>query len=289
MSYVEADQFYVRGALRFRTALMEIPASGVLVVDVNNASAITLIAGGATELLGIQYVDESEGNTPVVLDTDQAEVKFIRVAPGFDVTVRHDATVDLNLDPILPADRILTSSGNDFALDVVNAQSFFAYVPSLVGFRWYLVDRHAYVAAVDDDWFPVPIEQLAALDQLAARAPLVLEDSAAFTNGNALDLWTYALAEGEVVGVSFKLTGGCETGGVTERSRGRIDFVASRDVGGAAAVTAGAGTDEVGTITGGTISVTAVGNDVVVSVTYTADGTLYYKLRIERDSIAVPQ
>lgn len=286
MSYVESDQFWIDGALRFRTALMPIPASGVLVVDVNSASAITLIPGGANELRGIMYVDATDNNAPVVIDNDQADAKFIRVAPGFTVTIRHNATQDLNADPIDEANRILTSSSNDFSAETVNTQGFFGYVPSLLGFRWFMVDRHAFAAAVAANWSPAVTSQLAALDQLGARAPLVLTGSVAFTSGNAIDLWTYTLAEGEAVGVRFQLMGATLTAGTTvERSLGRIAVVGSRDVGGTAAVTVGVGTDEIGTIAGGTMSAAADGNDVVIRVTYTTNGTLYYALRVERDSI----
>ena len=54
---------------------------------------------------------------------------------------------------------------------------------------------------------------------------------------------------------------------------------------GGAAVQTPTGADEVGTIAGGTMSSDVDGNDVVVYVTYTADGTLYYKLRIERSRL----
>jgi hypothetical protein len=168
MSYIESDQFWVNGALRFRTELMTIPASGVLVVDTSNGSAITLIAGGATELLGIEYIDGSNGGAAVEIDENQTDVKFIRAAAGFAVTVRNNATVDLNTDPIAPANRILTSSGKDFILDVINTQSFFAYVTSLTSFRWYLVDRMNYDAE-PADWVAPPPDTISdALTRMAA-------------------------------------------------------------------------------------------------------------------------
>jgi len=116
-----------------------------------------------------------------------------------------------------------------------------------------------------------------------------VEDDAAFATGVPLELYRYELDEGESVSIDVRLVGGWLNTLVTERSLGRITAVASRDAGGAAAQTPGTGADEVGTITGGTITSSVDVNDLVFFVTYTADGTLHYKLRVEIDSVAVPQ
>jgi hypothetical protein len=116
-----------------------------------------------------------------------------------------------------------------------------------------------------------------------------VEDAGAFASGVPLEIYRYTLDEGESVSIDVRLTAGWLNTLVTERSLGRITAVASRDAGGAAAQTPGTGADEVGTITGGTITSGVDGNDLVFFVTYSDDGDLLYKLRIEIDSVAVPQ
>mgnify|MGYP003466905526 FL=1 len=73
----------------------------------------------------------------------------------------------------------------------------------------------------------------------------------------------------------YTMTGGRLNGVTTERSLGLVDFTASRSVGGSAAVTSGS-SNEVGTISGGTISASVSGNDVLVRIVYTQTGTLEY-------------
>jgi hypothetical protein len=126
-------------------------------------------------------------------------------------------------------------------------------------------------------------------DAVDALGITFVESSGEFATGVPLELYRYSLDEGEVVGISVTLVGGWLNTGVTERSLGRISAVASRDVGGGAARTEGTGADEVGTITGGAMSSDVDGNDVVFFVTYTDDGSLVYRLRVELDSVAVPQ
>jgi len=169
-SEVSADIFDVNGALRFNrvggTTPEDIPANGVLHVHTVSGSAITLGGGGAVQLCGIEYVDDD--NTQIVLADDVADVKFFRVAPGVTITVLHNETLDL-LGAALPAEqRIITSSGRDFDLEVINSQAFFAYVPSLTGFRWFFVDRLAYTPSTSADWSGDPTNFPDALDRLAA-------------------------------------------------------------------------------------------------------------------------
>lgn len=124
------------------------------------------------------------------------------------------------------------------------------------------------------------------------RSPVqIVSGSVAFTAGNPVTLWSITLAEGQAVGIRVMLTGGRfnSVGSSTEHSFGRIALGGSRSVGGAAAISVGSGTDEVGTISGGTMTAAAVGNDVQVRVTYSATGTLYYVLRVEYDVVTVPQ
>lgn len=281
MSTVEFDTVHIKGSVGFKRLGAEtplaIPGDGILVLHEDEGSAITLASG---TLRGIRFLDADEN--PVVLDNGDARAKKVRAATGSTVTVVFNDTINVTE----PTERIVTSSQQNVVVTNTHTDFYFAYVAAIGAFRWFAQDNDQ--LAVDDaaDWSPTPTRITDAIDQLATRAPLVIEDSAAFTSGNALDLWTYTLAEGEAVGIQFQLTGATLTGGVTvDRSLGRIAVVGSRDVGGSAAVTVGTNPDEVGTITGGVMSAAAVGNDVVISVTYTANGTLYYKLRIERDSI----
>jgi len=290
-SEITADIFNVTGALRFQregaTALVDIPANGVLQLHVASGAAITLGDGGATQLLGIEYVDDN-GN-PVELSDDQTDVKFLLAAPGVTITALHARATDLLAAPIPETQRIITSSGKDFVLEQINAQIFFAYVPLPVdGFRWYLVDRPNFNADPGHWATPNPNTVFVALAQLAERAPLVVEGSVAFTNGNPVNLWNYTLDEGEAIGIRFQLTGATLTGGtLVGRCLGRITAVASRDVGDVAAVTTGIDTGSIvgGTLLSGVMSVAAVGNDVIVRVTFLTDGTLHYKLRIEVDPV----
>jgi hypothetical protein len=284
MSYVEADQFHVNGALRFHIELMEIPANGVLVLDLNAPSSITIIAGGADELLGIEYVDLADDGSAVVIEDDRADVKFIRAAPGFAVTVRNNATEDLDTVAIASASRIVTSSGNDFVLDVVNTQGFFAYVPALGDFRWYLVDRDSYASAVNTDWAPDPTSQAAALDQLAARAPLPASGSTVVVSATPFTIWSYTLAEGEVIGGTVRVIAGADDGGTTLRSVVLVTFTGSRSVGGSAALTIVSETED-GSIPLGTVATSASGNDIIISLEYTFSGTVDWTIRADLDSV----
>jgi len=172
VSKVEADLISARGAIQFTrqgaTASVDIPASGVIQVTAGQGSAITLGGGGATELLGIEYVD-GDGD-PVVLDEDVADLKFFRAAPGVVITIRHNRTEDLNAEPLpIPAEqRILTSSGNDFEVRGLNARGFYAYVQLVAGFRWYFTDDLSYAAAAPEDWPTSPTSIWGALDYIGS-------------------------------------------------------------------------------------------------------------------------
>ncbi len=125
-------------------------------------------------------------------------------------------------------------------------------------------------------WDPQPTTMGEALDQLAAKSLIKRSGlTLAFTNGVTTTLWSYTLAEGEVMSARYTMTGGRLNGVTTERSLGLVDFTASRSVGGSAAVTSGS-SNEVGTISGGTISASVSGNDVLVRIVYTQTGTLEY-------------
>lgn len=119
----------------------------------------------------------------------------------------------------------------------------------------------------------------------------IIKGTVDVTAGVPAALYTVELDEGDVIGLRVKLTGGRYNAGTlaTERSLGKIDVGASRNVGAGAVISVGAGTDEVGTISGGTMSAAAVGNTVEVRVTYTATTTVSYVLRVELDRIAIAQ
>lgn len=111
--------------------------------------------------------------------------------------------------------------------------------------------------------------------------------SVAFASGVTFTLWSYTLAEGETISGEYKITGWRLNGGTVERSFGYYNFVASRSVGGAAGVTTGTG-QEIGTLAGGTISVTTSGNDVLVRMVYTQTGTLTFNDSISLESLSIP-
>lgn len=119
----------------------------------------------------------------------------------------------------------------------------------------------------------------------------IITDTVEVTAGVPVVLYTVELAEGDVIGLRARLTGGRYNAGTlaTERSLGKIDVGASRSVGAGALISVGAGTDEVGTISGGTMSAAAVGNTVEIRVTYTASATVDYVLRVELDRLAIAQ
>lgn len=122
----------------------------------------------------------------------------------------------------------------------------------------------------------------------AAFAPTVTPGSVAIASGVPTTVWSYTLAEGEVIGGELKVTGGIVALGVTKRTRGTIDFGASRSVGGVAEVSDN-GPLENGSMVGGTIAIVASGNDAQVQVTFTETGTFTYAVRLELDSVAIPQ
>lgn len=280
MSTVDFDTVHIKGSVGFARLGAEVPLAipldGILVLSEDEGSAITLASG---TLRGIRFLD-ADGN-PVMLDNSESRAKKVRAATGATVTVIHNDTINV----AEPTERIVTSSQQDVVVTNTHTDFYFAYVAAIGAFRWFAQDNDQFAAGVPADWSPTPTRITDALNQLAERAPLVLSGSAAFTSGNAVDLWSYTLAEGECAGIRFQLTGATLTGAVVDRSLGRIAVVGSRDVGGAAAITVGTGTDEVGTLAGGTMSAAAVGNDIVIRVTYTTNGTLYYQLRIETDTV----
>ncbi len=274
--------------LRFRRASFNIPANGVLVVGLVEGAAIT-ITGGASALYGIKYVDED--GIQITLGPEFTGVKFIRAAPGVTVTIMHNATVDIDAQPIPVEQRLLTSSLKAFTLETVNAQAFYGYAPAPIsGFRWFFVDRLNFDPANPEDWNPLPASMPAALNQLAARSPVIASDSVEIVSGVPTTLWSYTLAEGEVIGGLFKLTGGLVDAGVTKRTRGSLDFGASRSVGGVAEISDNTAPPvESGTIADGELEIVAVGNDVEIQVTFSATALLTYTRRLEFDSVIIPQ
>lgn len=138
-------------------------------------------------------------------------------------------------------------------------------------------------------WETQPTTIVEALNNLASRAPRArTNQSISYSSGVTFVLWSYTLAEGEVIGVQYNANGGSVSGGATLRSYTSFYFGASRSVGGAAAVTSGSG-QEIGTLAGGTISVAASGNAVQLKMVYTATGTLYFNDYAYFDTKAVPQ
>jgi hypothetical protein len=171
MSEISADVFDVRGGLLIgrlgAETPIDIPASGILQVHSNDGASITLGGGGATQLLGIEFLDELDA--PMVLNVDQAAAKFFRVAPGVSIEILHNRAVDLLAQAIPEEQRIATSSGQDFMLEVINSQAFYAYSITFVGFRWGFTDRQSYVPANALDWqAPVPRTLTEMGDRLAA-------------------------------------------------------------------------------------------------------------------------
>lgn len=104
-------------------------------------------------------------------------------------------------------------------------------------------------------------------------------------SGVAATLWTYSLAEGEVLGGRLTLTAGAVVAGpTTQRSRGVIEFCASRSEGGSAAATT-VDMVESGTVPSGALSTAVDGNDVLVQITYTANVTLTYVVELTTTSL----
>lgn len=171
MSSISADLITVSGALRFiregAVVPINIPANGVLDVTLGNGSAITLGGGGATQLVGIRYLDPS--GAEMQLEQDWTDSLFIRAAPGVSITIMHEQSVDLVLDPLPANRRTVTSSGNSYMLETVNSHGFYAYVPVAGAFRWYFFDRQAYNPAEPAHWAGSPPTSIqSGIDRLAA-------------------------------------------------------------------------------------------------------------------------
>jgi hypothetical protein len=171
MSTISADIFEVRGGLLFvregAETPINIPANGVLQVRLGEGASITLGGGGATQLVGIEFLDEED--QPVQIENDRTATKFLRVAPGVSIEVLHNRSEDLDTDPLPATQRIITSSGQDFMLESINSQAFYAYVPQVAGFRWGFTDRQSYSPANAFDWqAPSPRTIVEAIDRLAA-------------------------------------------------------------------------------------------------------------------------
>jgi hypothetical protein len=170
-SEIGADIAIVNGALRFKRLVTDIPASGILEIPITAAASITLTGGGSLSLYGIKYVDE-EG-TQIVIDEEFSDAKLFRVAAGVSITVLHNQAVDAAAQAIPVEQRILTSSGKSFALEVINTQTVFAYASAVAGFRWGFTDRNNY-NATPGDWDGSPPDTTAdAITRLAAAVALL--------------------------------------------------------------------------------------------------------------------
>lgn len=171
-SKAEADIIHAKGAIMVRRSavgIVDIPANGVLSVNLEEGSAITIGGGGALELLGIEYLDRD--GAPVSIDQQDATLKSIRAVSGVTIVVRHNATLDLLAQAIPAQQRLFTTSLNDFEIRQANVRGFFAYVDPLADFRWVMVEDLAYAAAVPADWpNPKPTSLIQAADVLAARS-----------------------------------------------------------------------------------------------------------------------
>lgn len=118
-----------------------------------------------------------------------------------------------------------------------------------------------------------------------AESDAVTTSSYTSTSGVPHVLWSYSLAEDEVIGGRLEITGKFTSGGVTSRSRGFIDFAASRSVGGVAAVTNNNSLEN-GTLAAGTISIDTNGANLVrVNITYSVNGTVNYTTRLHYDAL----
>lgn len=277
---IQADQLYIRNGLQLQPRQV---TAGDL--DANNVLTLRLDSGSDVSLGGVVLVLDA-GLTIAgvrVLDKDQAiPASQLGGMVLFIVGLGGEATI-ANAAPAVP-------ESQRFAVQPATTSVSVGFVFSMYSAtlqRWVVPNRLYYAPAAPVDWDPTPDTWTAALDQLAARAPLVLpETSVTFTSGNPVTVWTYTLAEGEAIGVSFTLLGGTNTAGTIDRSFGSVSFTASRSVGGSAALTVLTAATEVGTVSGGTLDVSAVGNDVVVTITYTTNGTLYYRTRVGVDRVA---
>lgn len=171
MSEIAANLISANGAIRLRrqgSGPIDIPASGVLDVFVNQGSVITLGGGGASELRGIRYLDVA-GNL-LELDQDAADLKFWRTVPGVEITIRHNATEDLQANAIGVQQRILTTSSNDFVLRTMDAKGSYAFVAAANDFSWYFSDEHALIVSNPADWPPDTKSIFQAFDYLGAQA-----------------------------------------------------------------------------------------------------------------------
>lgn len=283
MSELTASILHAQGAIRIdregaETAI-DIPASGILTISELGGASITLGNGGASELLGIIYLDET--GAPVVLERHQSDEKFLRTVPGVTITLRHNATADLQLNAIPLDQRLITSTGNDIELTVENTPTIRAWaIAPLESFVWGVVDRKGYVAADPGNWAPEPTTVWTALDQLAASTAgigaTVIDGSSALTSGVPEPLWTRTLAEGDVFGGKVTIIGRAEDLGDTLRSIISAEFVASRSTGGNAELTT-VNLSENGTLPGGSATLEASGNDIVLSITAVFTGDLDWK------------
>jgi hypothetical protein len=172
MSEVQADLITALGALRVQRegaeTPIEIPASGVLTISVDDGASVTVGDAGENRIVGIIYLDANGDEMPTDLP-DFADVKFFRASLGASVTVLHNRTTDLLGNPLPTHQRIFTTSQKDFALESINSQVFFAYTAALTDFRWVFTDRLNYDASTPADWDTAPPANIPdALDRLAA-------------------------------------------------------------------------------------------------------------------------
>lgn len=169
MSQVEADIIHALGAIMVRrpsTGVVDIPASGILSLNLIEGSAMTLGGGGALELRGVELLDRN--GTQAVIDQLDAALKTFRAAPGVKILVRHNATEDLSAQAIPAQQRIYTTSQNDFEIRQANVRGFFTYVDPVGDVRWVMNEELSFDAADPGDWPTSPTSVIDALDYLGA-------------------------------------------------------------------------------------------------------------------------
>ena len=133
-------------------------------------------------------------------------------------------------------------------------------------------------------WDPAPTTKTEALDQLAARAPLAGEGEATWAT-DTQTVWSYSLAEGERLGFRILVTTSHDNAGTLSQSIGSAEFVALRQVGGAAVVLTNGSPVETGdgTLAGGTLAVANSGNSVIATLTFTSlTGTAQFAWSLQR-------
>lgn len=281
MSVGAYDRVRVRRQLQLLeqvVATSDLDAEGVLTIQVgatetNDPGGVIVLVEGGSVVSGIRVM---EGDVEVT-DTFLAGMFLVIIGEGAGILLAHE---DAGVTTAARRFACVPSS-QDVGVDA--RQIILRY--STTASRWLVPDWGYYAAAEAGDWNPVPTSTTAAIDQLADRTPIKTTSSYTSTSGVAHVLWSYSLAEDEVIGGRLEITAKFTSGGVTSRSRGFIDFGASRSVGGVAAVTNNNSLEN-GTLAAGTISIDTDGANLVrVNITYSVNGTVDYVTRLHFDAL----